>query len=54
MSGSKSEDEMTGDELRREALERGFTLDDSLANAPVFPALSQDSSTEGTEMRRSG
>lgn len=37
MSESKSKDDMTGDELRKDALENGFTLDDAPADDPIVP-----------------
>jgi hypothetical protein len=37
MSESKSKDDMTLEERRRDALEHGYTLDDSLDEDPIVP-----------------
>jgi hypothetical protein len=46
MSESKSKDEMTGDELRKDALEKGFVLDDTLADHLIVPDEKKDQDQE--------
>ncbi len=49
MGEPKSKDDMTLEERRRDALEHGYTLDDSLDADPIVPEKSESSEKSAVE-----